>query len=39
LFDQLELLCSMIALDWDADSDIAIDLMAEQIEHFIELGV
>jgi AcrR family transcriptional regulator len=38
LFDQLELVCSMIALDWDADSDIAIDLMAEQIEHLISLG-
>lgn len=37
LLDQLELLCSMIALDWDGESDIAIDLMAEQIAHFIHL--
>jgi|JI10StandDraft_1071094.scaffolds.fasta_scaffold22947_5 AcrR family transcriptional regulator len=38
LFDQLELVCSMIVLDWDGDPAIAIELMAEQIEHFIKLG-
>ncbi len=38
LFDQLELLCSMIVLDLDGEPAIAIELMAEQIEHFIRLG-
>ena len=38
LFDQLEFVCSTLALGWDIDPLIAIEVMAEQIEHFINLG-
>ncbi len=38
LFDQLELVCSMIALDGYVDSKIAIELMAEQVQRFIQIG-
>jgi AcrR family transcriptional regulator len=38
LFDQLELVCSMIALDGYVDPKIAIDLMAEQIQRFMQIG-
>jgi len=38
LFDQLELVCSMIALDGYVDPKIAIELMAEQIQRFMQIG-